>query len=102
MPPPHLREPFDTLATQLIETIREGGAGSGELLDLNYAVRAVLRKFDVKLRPVPLNTGDIHEPPPVCPVCQKPTGSSVAELRLANGKRVNAHPECVNWPERKP
>jgi hypothetical protein len=100
MPPRDLREPFNTLAAQLVETVREGGAG-GDQVDLRYGVRAVLRKFEVKLRPVPLDTEDIILPPPVCPVCQKPTGTSVAELRLGGGGRVHAHPECVNWPKRE-
>jgi hypothetical protein len=100
MPPKTLREPFDTLAAQLIETIRQAGGDSSGQIDLRYGVRAVLRKFEVTLRPIPLDTEDILEPPPVCPVCQKPTGTSVAELRLSDGKRVHAHPECVNWPPR--
>jgi hypothetical protein len=102
MPPRDLREPYETLAAQLIETIREGGATGGDQPDLRYGVRAVLRKFEVRLRPVPLDSDEIRKPPDVCPVCRKPTGSSVAELRLTDGERVHAHPECVNWPKREP
>lgn len=102
MPPCRLREPFETLASQLFETLREGGKSSSDQLNLMRGVHAVLRKFDVTLRPVPLDSSEIQKEAPLCPVCRKPTGSSVAELRLGDGEYVHAHPECVNWPKREP
>lgn len=64
---PALRPPFDQLAGDLIATIL-GGFHEWRP-DLNYpqshsdmqgGVMAVLRKYDVKLRPVPLDRSEIE------------------------------------------
>ncbi len=108
---PNLREPFSSLSSDIIETIvgalracasRPDYPASHS--DLRICVEALLRKFDVKLRPVPLDRVEILEPPPACPVCMKPLGDTVAELRRPEGasgpSRFYAHPECVNYPKR--
>jgi hypothetical protein len=110
MPKPFLREPFATLAGELIETLIAGHkewrpdlAYPESHSDMQAAVRAVIRKYDVKLRPVPLDSSEIVEPPSVCPVCKLPTGSSVKTLgHIGAGRReVYAHPECVVFPNER-
>ncbi len=104
-----LRSPFAELASDLIETLIAGHKQWRPDLDypeshsdMQGAVRAVLQKYDVKLRPVPLDYADIIEPPSVCPVCKLETGSSVKTLGRINGREVYAHHECVTFPnERK-
>ena len=110
MPKPFLREPYATLASELIQTMT---AGLHEWRsDLDYpesgsdwraCIDAVLRKFDVKLRPLPLETKDIWEPEEVCPVCRKSvvnTGEVLTIIqRFDETKSIYAHKKCINRPE---
>lgn len=97
----YLREPYETLSKEIVATLK---GDSGEFpLDYNATWRgvyAMLRKFDIKLRPVPLDGKDIDELPRTCPVCRKELGSSVATLqRFDETKQTYAHPECINYPK---
>jgi hypothetical protein len=106
-----LREPFATLASDLVETLLGALKECKSRLDypdshsaMHVCVEAVLRKYDVKLRAVPLDRAQILEPPAMCPVCMQPLGDTVAELRAPEGARIPrrfyAHPACVNYPKR--
>lgn len=103
MPKPTLREPYAVLERDLIDTMI---AGLKEWRpDLDYpeshsdmagCVRAVLRKYEVRLRPVPLDRAEICEPRSTCPVCGSVLhdGSTVTEL---HGSGM-AHLACVRRP----
>lgn len=97
----HLREPFESLSQEIFKTL-EGERGS---LPLDYnslwrGIYGMLRKFDISLRAIPLDSRDIDELPRVCPVCRKELGSSVATLqRFDETKQTYAHPECINYPK---
>ena len=105
MAKPHLREPYASLESDLLTTLR---AGLQEWRpDLDYpqsasdmqgAVRAVLRKYDVKLRPVPLDRDEINEPPETCPVCREPIrGETATDIqRFDETRQTYAHLRCVN------
>ena len=97
----NLREPYESLSRELLNTLK---GDRGELpLDYNAVYRgiyAMLRKFDIALRPVPLDVKDIEELPRVCPVCRKELGSTVVTLqRFDETKQTYAHPECINYPK---
>lgn len=103
MSKPSLREPFATLEGDLAETMI---AGLHEYRhDLDYpeshsdlagCIRAVLRKYDIKLRPVPLDRDEINEPEPVCPVCLKSVnGGVLTQLKVPGKREVLAHQSCV-------
>jgi hypothetical protein len=103
MPKPPLKEPFAQLARDLIETLIAGHKEYRPDLsypeshsDMQGAVRALLRKYEVKLRPVPLDRHEILEPPPMCPVCWKETSSEVKMLRVGD-RELYAHPDCVTF-----
>jgi hypothetical protein len=105
MPKPFLREPFATLEKELIETMI-GGLHEWRS-DLHYpeshsdmagCIRAVLRKYEVKLRPVVLDRAEIMQQDAKCPVCNlKMNGGHVVSLN----KPVDfpgdfyAHYDCV-------
>jgi hypothetical protein len=104
---PSLREPFATLASDLIETMT-GGLHEWRP-DLDYpqshsdwqgCIRAVLRKYDVKLRAVPRDTAEILEPPDTCPICREPFGDSGETVttiqRFDETRSTYAHLKCVN------
>lgn len=102
MPKPFLREPFATLESDIIETMI-GGLHQWRS-DLSYpeshsdmagCIRAVIRKYEVKLRPVPLETKDIVEPDPVCGVCGGPLGDHIMSLDRSLGREKYAHPGCI-------
>jgi len=106
MPKPSLREPFASLESDIIETMI-GGLHQWRS-DLNYpeshsdmagCLRAVLRKYEVKLRPVPLETKDIIEPEAVCGVCGEKLNGSVVALNRSLGIEKYAHAACVNRPK---
>lgn len=103
-----LREPFAFIADELARTME------GELRDdakkyptthheMRACIESVLRKFDVRLRPVPLDRSEIEEPPDACPVCCKSLedAPSVVTLRRPDGssgpRRLLAHAECVSF-----
>jgi hypothetical protein len=106
MPKPMLREPFASLEADLIETMI-GGLHEYRS-DLSYpeshsdmagCIRAVLRKYDLKLRAVVLDRSEIEAPEPMCPVCGKSTnGGTLTTLVRQPGvsKGVSfAHQACV-------
>jgi len=110
MPKPSLREPFAQLSREIIETLLAGHKEWRPDLsypeshsDMQGAVRALLRKYDVALRPVPLDRDELEEPPSVCPVCKLRTGPSVKTLGCIgpNGREVYAHHECVTFPSER-
>ncbi len=96
-----LREPFEALSKEIVETLK----GDHGQFPLDHhatwrGVYAMLRKFDIKLRPVPLDMKDIDELPPTCPVCRKSLGSTVVTLqRFDETRQTYAHPECINYPK---
>lgn len=98
-----LREPFATLESDLIETMRAGLQEYRRDLDFPESnsdmagcIRAVLRKYDVKLRPVPLDRNEINEPEPMCPVCLKSVdGGVLTPIKVPGKREVLAHQSCV-------
>ena len=105
MPKPSLREPFDSIESDLMETMIGGLHEWRSDLDypqshsdLSGCIRAVLRKYEVKLRAVVLDRAEIEEPEPVCPVCGKPiNGGVLTSLKKPDGVRGDyyAHTSCV-------
>jgi hypothetical protein len=97
-----LREPYEALSQEIFKTLK--GSKSGEF-PLDYhtvwrGIHAMLRKFDISLRPVPLDMKDIDELPLTCPVCRKELGGHVATLqRFDETRQTYAHPECINYPK---
>lgn len=97
----HLREPYESLANEIFKTLK----GDREGLPLDYngvwrGIYAMLKKFDIELRAVPLDSKDIDELPRTCPVCRKELGSTVVTLqRFDETKQTYAHPECINYPK---
>lgn len=95
MPKPPLQEPYRSLEHQIIDTLR---AGLQEWrLDLQYpesysdmqgAVRALMRRFEVTMRPVDLKELPIYEE--CCAKCGKPLGS----IAIGYG-RASFHDECA-------
>ena len=112
MPKPSLREPFATLESDLIITMIGGLKEWRSDLDypeshsdMDGCIRAVLRKYEVKLRPVVLDRAEIEEPEPICPVCRKlvHNGGTVFSLERPVGVRYGdyyAHADCVVIPKR--
>lgn len=114
MSKPSLREPFASLEAELVVTMTAGLHEWRSDLDypqsysdLSGCIRAVLRKFDVKLRPIPLERRDIEERDEVCPICRKnihDTGNpELATLttiqRFDDTRQTYAHLACVNRPK---
>jgi hypothetical protein len=70
--------------------------------DMQGAVMALLRKYEVKLRAVPLDRKEIYETEPVCPVCGFSTFKSGETLVSLFGPRpaseFYAHEKCVRRP----
>lgn len=99
MPKAFLREPFaalelDICATSVHLTHSDGRA------DIAALARALMRKYEMKLRPVPLDTREIEEHPHVCPICRKELGDSVVTIqRFDETRQTYAHPGCVNRPQ---
>src|SRR5690348_7405608 len=105
MPKPFLREPYASLESDIAATMI---AGLKEWRrDLNYpeshsdlqgCIRALLRKYEVKLRAIPLDRKEITELPEVCPVCQKSVENDhVTTLkRFDETRQTYAHMKCVN------
>lgn len=97
-----LREPYEALSKEIFNTLKCGQEGA---IPLDYhavwrGIYAMLRKFDIELRPVPLDMKDIDELPQTCPVCRKELGSTVATLqRFDETRQTYAHPECINYPK---
>jgi hypothetical protein len=115
MPKPHLREPYATLASDLMETMiaglhewRSDLSYPESHSDLRGCIDAVLRKFDVKLRPVPLDRSEIWEKPETCPVCklpldQGPSASHVTQIqRFDETRSTYAHMGCIKRPPSAP
>ncbi len=98
---PFLREPYASLERDVIDTIREGGTEYPQShSDCQGGVRALLRKYDLKLRAVPLDREDIVEPPNRCVVCRTTLGSEVKSLGMlkvsdARSIDIYAHPGCI-------
>jgi hypothetical protein len=100
-----LREPYATLESDLLATMR---AGLHEWRpDLDYpqsasdmqgGIRAVLRKYDVKLREIPLDRAEINEREEVCPICRKPIDGEHATTiqRFDDTRQTYAHMKCVS------
>jgi len=110
MPKPFLREPFARLASDIVATLLAGHKEWRPDLsypeshsDMHGAVRALLRKYEVTLRAVPLDREEILEPEPVCPVCKKKVEGTVKTLgRIGDGRfEVYAHAECVTFPRER-
>jgi hypothetical protein len=111
MAKPFLREPFATVASDLMETMiaglhewRPDLSYPQSHSDLRGCIDAVLRKYEVKLRAVPLDRKEIWELPEMCPICRQPTGDgeTVTDIRRFDETRqVYAHLKCVNRPEPK-
>jgi hypothetical protein len=112
MPKPSLREPFATLTKDMMETMIAGLHEWRPDLDypeshsdLRGCIDALLRKYDIKLRPVPLDRKDIWEPPEVCPVCripidQGPSANYVTTIqRFDDTGSTSAHAACVVRPK---
>jgi hypothetical protein len=106
MPKPMLREPFASLEADLIETMIGGlHEYRGDLSypeshsDMAGCIRAVLRKYDLKLRAVVLDREEIEAPEPMCPVCGKSTnGGRLTTLTRPPGDPKIlwfAHQTCV-------
>lgn len=92
-----LREPFESLVAELSATMQH----CRETIENEHSARyraamAIVRKYDIKLRPIPLSQVEIDAPPPTCAVCRQPLGDSVVELRTPLEREVYAHPACVN------
>ena len=106
MPKPSLREPYFTLEGDLIDTMIGGlhewrsDLGYPEShSDMAGCIRAVLRKYDVKLRAVPLDREQIEEPDPLCPICTNTlhTGETLTSLHMPDVRGEHlAHHKCVN------
>jgi len=114
MPKPSLREPYATLAADLATTMIAGlHEWRADLSypeshsDLRGCIDAVLRKYEVKLRDVPLDRSEIWEAPETCPVCQLPldlgpSASHVTRIqRFDETRSTYAHIKCINRPEQK-
>ena len=112
MPKPFLREPYATIAADLASTMIAGLKEWRRDLDypqshsdLRGCIDAVLRKYDVKLREVPLDRSEIWEPPETCPVCrlpldQGPSASHVTRLqRFDETRSALAHAGCIVRPK---
>jgi hypothetical protein len=100
-----LREPFDALERDIAATII--GATKGTDTPSAYAlapgIEALIRKYEIALRPVPLDRDEVREEwPRICPVCCKAImqGGTVYELRIAGRREQHAHIECVAPPSR--
>jgi hypothetical protein len=108
MPKPSLREPYASIASDLMATMVAGLKEWRHDLDypqshsdLRGCIDAVLRKYEVKLRPVPLDRSEIWEPPETCPVCrlpidQGPSASHCVTIqRFDETRSTLAHAGCV-------
>jgi hypothetical protein len=68
MPKPMLRKPYDLLMSEIVTTLLAGHhewrpdlAYPESHSDMQGGVMALLRKYEVKLRPVPLDRSEIEE-----------------------------------------
>lgn len=111
MAKPFLREPYQSLYFALVETMT---AGLKEWRsDLEYpeshsdwrsCIDAVMRKYDVKLRPIPLDRLEIWERNDMCPVCRKEIGEGVHVTtlqRFDDSRQTYAHYTCVTPPDKR-
>lgn len=105
MPKPDLKEPFASLESELIEVLSAGHKQWRPDLDypqsysdMQGAVRAVIKAYDVKRRAISLESKDILAPPDACIVCKKSIDfGTVTDLGKINGKSPTyAHVTCVN------
>lgn len=110
MPKPSLREPYASLFVDLAETMigglhewRSDLSYPESHSDLRACLDAVFRKYDIKLRPVPLERKDIWAREDVCPVCQKSVEDTSETLtliqRFDDTASRYAHLKCVNKPK---
>ena len=50
--------------------------------DMSAAVRALLRMYEVKRRPIALDTQDMLQPEPTCDVCEKEATFFKSEVKM--------------------
>ncbi len=102
---PHLREPFASLEADIIEMMIAGlkewrpDLGYPEShSDMAGCVRAILRAYDLKRRPIAHTSSRIEAPEWRCVVCyytDSHDGGELTNLTLADGKSILVHSKCI-------
>lgn len=108
MPKPPLREPFRSLEHEIIaghSEWRPDLAFPESYSDMQGAVRALLRKYEVKLWLVPLDRAQIEQPHKLCVICAQPLSGymKVVMRHSVNGVDQDVvHVDCVKRPGDNP
>lgn len=106
MPKPPLKAKFSRLEDEIIETFLAGHHQYRPDLpypqsrsDLSGGVRALMKTFDIKRRPIPLDTMEmLQDIDRKCVVCGKTDNTMWRSLRVGrdeDGQEVMAHADCV-------
>jgi hypothetical protein len=95
-----LKAKYAELESEIIETIiGHECVYPKSTSDMQFGVRALIRKFEMKRRLAPLDRQDIERNPPRCAVCGRPLGQnplrSLALSRDEDGAELLAHEKCV-------
>lgn len=89
-----LREPFQTLVDDIYATVTARGRESRS--DMEPGLHALVQKYEITLRPIPLERSEIEHPPSTCPVCRKPNNGAVKSLgRDSAGEEIHCHTGCI-------
>lgn len=90
-----LREPFASLAADLAATLMTNGMPESRS-DMEWGLEAILRKYELRLRAVPLDREEVRVPPSTCPVCRKPNDGAVKHIgRDSAGAEIHCHMDCI-------
>lgn len=105
MPKPPLKAKFSRLEDDIIETLIAGHQQYRPDLpypqshsDLSGGVRALMRRFDIKPRAIPLDTDEMLQQERKCVVCGKTDNTmwrTLAIHRDEDGQEAYAHADCV-------
>ena len=90
-----LREPFRTLIDDLAASLLTNGMPESRS-DMEWGLEAIVRKYEIKLRAIPLDREEVQVPPSTCPVCRKPNGEAVKHIgRDSAGEEIHCHMDCI-------
>ena len=89
-----LRVEYRPIYDDLIETLKERGFPES-VSDLQWAVESIIRKYDMRLRPTPLDRDEVRMPNN-CPVCRRQNDGSVKLIgRDSVGEEIHCHMGCI-------